>query len=120
MTDLTTTHLQHLLERATPGPWKYEPGEGSDERYIGNVNTVEMCIGVEANGAGSACSDYDLNLAALAPQLAGEVLWMRKQLASMRKAWLSVVDDPKRMVAERTLANHAVQNIDYILGETNE
>ena len=38
----------------------------------------------------------------------------------MRKAWLSVADDPKRMVAERTLANHAVQNTDYILGETNE
>lgn len=60
------------------------------------------------------------HLAAHAPQLAGEVLWMRKQLASMRKAWLSVADDPKRMVAERTLANHAVQNTDYILGETNE
>ena len=22
MTDLTTTHLKHLLDRATPGPWE--------------------------------------------------------------------------------------------------
>ena len=116
MTDLTTTHLKGLLETATPGPWTVI------ETYPDGAPRPDMSRQIRsANGEYlGIMHGQNAHLAAHAPQLAGEVLWMRKQLASMRKAWLSVADDPKRMVAERTLANHAVQNTDYILGETNE
>ena len=83
MTDLTTTHLQHLLDHATPGPWEYIPGEAIDERCIGNPGSMTMCIGVEANGAGSACSDADLNLAAAAPQLAEELIHLRGEIKGL-------------------------------------
>lgn len=80
MTDITTTHLKHLLDQATPGPWEYDPGDGPDDRYIGDSTTWGMCIGVEENGAGSSCSDDDLTLAALAPELAREVIHLRGAL----------------------------------------
>lgn len=120
MTDLTTTHLKHLLEQATPGPWERHP---ENARMLCNLERKFAVHAELTKGNGAEPEPEDVantELIALAPQLAGEVLWMRKQLASMRKAWLSVVNDSKRMVAERTLANHAVQNIDYILGEHNE
>lgn len=77
MTDLTTMHLKCLLEKATPGPWEYIPGEAVDERCIGNPGSMTMCIGVEANGEGSSCGDADLTLAAAAPELAQEVIRLR-------------------------------------------
>ena len=77
MTDLTTMHLKCLLEQSSPGPWEYDPGDSRDGRYIGDSDTWGMCIGVEANGAGSSCSDHDLNLAAAAPELAQEVIRLR-------------------------------------------
>lgn len=85
MPDLTTMHLKCLLDQATPGPWEYIPGEAIDERCIGNPGSMTMCIGVEANGAGSSCSDADLKLAALAPQLAREVLRMRGELTDLQE-----------------------------------
>ena len=113
MTDLATTQLQHLLDQATTGPWEAKDSDCITSEHGEVLWNTDQAVDWNRN-------DHDVNLAAHAPELAGEVLWMRKQLASMRKAWLSVADDPKRMVAERTLANHAVQNTDYILGETNE
>lgn len=80
MTNLTTPHLKFLLDQATPGPWEYDPGDGLDGRYIGDSNIWGMCIGVEANGEGSDCSDADLALAAVAPELNQEVLRLREEL----------------------------------------
>lgn len=120
MTDLTTTHLQHLLDRATPGHWTVKENKW-DETIVGNSAGHARALGKQVRFLFEAGHpEADTELVALAPQLAGEVLWMRKQLASMRKAWLSVVNDSERMIGERILANHAVQNIDYILGETSE
>ena len=80
MTDLSTKHIQRLLAEATPGPWEYITGDSPDGRCIGNPGSMTMCIGVEANGEGSSCGDADLTLAALAPELAKEVMRMRQAL----------------------------------------
>lgn len=80
MTDLSTTNLKRLLDEATPGPWEYITGDSPDGRCIGNPGSMTMCIGVDANGHGSSCSDHDLTLAAAAPQLAQEVIRMREEL----------------------------------------
>ena len=84
MTDLSTTNLKRLLTEATPGPWEYITGDSPDGRCIGNPGSMTMCIGVDANGHGSSCSDHDLTLAAAAPQLAQEVLRLRNEMDSMR------------------------------------
>lgn len=120
MTDLTTTHLKCLLEQATPGPWEYIPGEAIDERCIGNPGSMTMCIGVEANGAGSSCSDADLNLAAHAPELAQEVIRLRSQLTAMKRPWFAIAIDPKRDEVEQNLATYVLEHIDHILGDHDE
>ena len=120
MTDLTTMHLKCLLEKATPGPWEYVTGDTPDGRYIGNTDSMAMCIGVEANGEGSSCGDADLNLAAAAPELAREVLQMRSELESMRRAWLLMTGDPERTPTEQNFAAHVVDHINTILRNHDE
>ena len=83
MTDLATMHLKCLLEQATPGPWEYDPGEQEDERCIIDTETWNMCINPTPNGAGSSCSDYDLELAAHAPELAQEVIRLREHIEGL-------------------------------------
>ena len=61
-------------------PWEYDPGEQEDERCIIDAETWNMCINPTPNGAGSSCSDAELNLAALAPELAEEVIRLREEL----------------------------------------
>lgn len=121
MSDLTTSNLKRLLDQAAPGPWEYWLGEEPDERYIIDIETFgSMCIYITPNGAGSSCSDYDLNLAALAPGLAEEVLRMRLELSSMRHAWEDMSTNPARTPTEQNLAAHVLDHIDSILGETND
>lgn len=84
MSNLTTTQLEQLLKEATPGPWEYVPGDTPDGRYIGNNDTWGMCIGVEANGEGSSCSDADLKLAAHAPEIAQHLVQQRTGIEQLR------------------------------------
>lgn len=116
MTDLTTTHLKCLLDQATPGPWEYITGDSPDGRCIGNPGSMTMCIGVDANGHGSKCSDHDLTLAAASPQLAKEVIRLREHIEGLITAM-----EAKAAIGERT--NPAVVAgylKEIVLGETNE
>lgn len=84
MTDLTTTHLKCLIEKAAPGPWEYDPGQQEDMRCIIDIETFgSMRIDITPKGEGSSCSDYDLELAARAPQLAEEVIRLREQVKGL-------------------------------------
>ncbi|WP_129721171.1 hypothetical protein [Corynebacterium striatum] len=74
MTDLTTSNLKRLLAEVTPGPWKHD-------------NEVGEILGAyyEKNGIGyipnvGYADDYNADLIALAPELADEILRMRKEL----------------------------------------
>ena len=118
MTDLSTTNLKRLLDEATPGPLEYITGDSPDGRCIGNPGSMTMCIGVDANGHGSSCSDHDLTLAAAAPQLAQEVIRMREALHGLSEVWESVSIDPERTPSEQQLAAAVVDHIDQILGDT--
>ena len=84
MTDLTTTHLQHLLDQATPGPWTVE-----DDGYdiiIGNAEGHRMGWGDQVRFKFEAGhKKHDTALAALAPQLAEEVLRMRNELTNLQE-----------------------------------
>lgn len=116
MTDLTTMHLKCLLEQATPGPWEYMPGEAIDERCIGNPGSMTMCIGVEANGAGSSCSDYDLELAAAAPALARELIRLRGEI----KGLITAMEDKAATGESQSPAVIAGFLKEKVLGDHNE
>ena len=77
MTDLSTTNLKRLLNEATPGPWRHD-----DE--VGEI----LGAYYEKNGIGYIPSvgyadDYNADLIALAPELAQEVLRLRKGLKAI-------------------------------------
>lgn len=115
MPDLTTTHLKCLLEKSTPGPWAYEPGEGVDERYI-YAPTTGMCIAVEENGAGSDCSDYDLDLAAHAPELAQELIRLRGEI----KGLITAMEDKATTGESQAPAVIAGYLKEIVLGDHDE
>lgn len=80
MTDLSTTNLQRLLDEATPGPWT------ALDRYSDGASRPDTSYQMR-----DAAGDYlgimhgqDAALAALSPQLAVEVLWMRLEIGELR------------------------------------
>lgn len=112
MTDLTTTHLQHLLNQSTPGPWE-----------VGDINsdviTDRNGDGVLWNADTAVDWNYrneDVSLAALAPELAQEVLRLRERIKGLIRAM-----DTKAANNERqdpaTIAGYLKE---IVLGETNE
>lgn len=86
MTDLSTTNLKRLLDETSPGPWEargyYMDGEprpddsyqirSADGEYLGIMH------------------DQNAHLAALAPDLAQEVLRLRSKLAVQEAAFLDI------------------------------
>ncbi|WP_305137944.1 hypothetical protein [Corynebacterium hiratae] len=122
MTDLSTANLKRLLDEATPGPWRAEVGaagvpEGWDEHWIalhmGHNSMYD--VGREP----PAEEEYaNFTLAALAPELADEVLRMREALHDLSEVWEEVSIDPQRTSSEQLLAAHVVDHIDQILGDT--
>lgn len=120
MPDLTTAQLQRLLEQATPGPWEYDPGEQKDERCIVDAETWNMCINPTPNGAGSSCSDYDLELAALAPQLAQEVINLRDALGYLMEETRLAAENSQDVIVQKRVVNAIETTIIKILGEHDE
>lgn len=116
MTDLTTMHLKCLLEQATPGPWEYDPGEQEDERCIIDTETWNMCINPTPNGAGSSCSDYDLELAAHAPALARELIRLRGEI----KGLITAMEDKAAIGESQSPAVIAGFLKEVVLREVNE
>lgn len=85
MTDLSTTHLQRLLDEATPGPWEalatYDDGAPRPD------TTREMRAAGEYLGIMHA---PNAELAALSPDLAQEVIALRSKLAAQEAAVLDL------------------------------
>lgn len=126
MTDFTTAHLECLLEQATPGPWEYKLEDGyimGDLVEILN-GWIQTADGKTVLGTGLEINDEqelrNLALAAAAPELAQEVLRMRRELNSIRRAWLLMIADPEHTPTEQNFAMYVVDHIDSVLGETDE
>lgn len=120
MTDLATMHLKCLLEQATPGPWEYDPGEQEDERCIIDTETWNMCINPTPNGAGSSCSDYDLELAAHAPELAQEVINLRDALGYLVGETRLAAENSDDVVVQKRVADAIKTTVAKIQGENDE
>lgn len=129
MSDLTTTHLKHLLDQAAPGPWKFD--EKQEWEHVAGPEYPPMLTYLEhivedsdgkclfGNSNDKFLEDYpgNLRLAALAPQLAEEVIRLRQELTSMRHSWELISTDAMRTPTEQNLAAHVLVHIDSILGE---
>lgn len=76
MTDLTTTHLKCLLEKATPGPW-----EARDPDCITSQNGEVLWNADQAVDWNR--NDQDVKLAAHAPELAQEVIRLRGEIKGL-------------------------------------
>lgn len=131
MTDLSTTNLKRLLDQAAPGPWRAEYGEagvpeGWDEYWLalhmGHASVYD--VGREP----PAEEEYgSFKLAALAPDLAQEVLRMRAELQALREQLkkkaeyyhkVELSSDPLDGIE---LEDHyAEQEISRILGDQDE
>ena len=114
MTNLTTTHLKHLLDQAAPGPWTVEENKW-DETIVANEIGHQMSWGEQVRFeflAGNPKADPQL--AAAAPQLAQEVIRLREQvkgliLAMETKAANNERQDPTTIASylkEITLGDH--------------
>lgn len=92
MTDLTTTHLKHLLDQATPGPWKAKDSDCITSEHGEVLWNADQAVDWSRN-------DHDVNLAAAAPQLAQEVIRLRGHIEDLItvmevKATAGVSQDP--------------------------
>ncbi|WP_295806199.1 hypothetical protein [uncultured Corynebacterium sp.] len=95
MTDLSTSNLKRLLNEATPGPWRVEVGaagvpEGWDEHWIalhmGHTSLYDVNRVYVGDREPQQEELYEsLTLAALAPELAQEVIRMREELQALRE-----------------------------------
>lgn len=99
MSDLTTANLKHLLNQAAPGPWESSAGEygvpeGWDEYWLAlhmghtKLSTMERDEPLPGEAYAS------LTLAALAPELAQEVIRLRA-CPELPEPTLSFSDDTK-------------------------
>ena len=120
MPDLTTMHLKCLLEQATPGPWEYDPGEQGDERCIVDAETWNMCIHLTPNGAGSSCSDAELYLAELAPELAQEVINLRDALGYLVEETRLAAENSDDAVVQKRVADAIKTAVAKVQGDHDE
>ena len=124
MTDLSTKHLQYLLAESSPRPWIFR--EDTDDTVFGTqeigheVYAGQKCLFGVWNDPVIDEHPDNLPLAALAPDLAQEVLRMRDQLTAMKRPWFAIAIDPERMAVEHDLATYVLEHIDHILGEAND
>lgn len=112
MTDLTTTYLKRLLDQSTPGPW--EVGDTNSD-----VITDQNGDGVLWNAdqaVGWSRRDEDVSLAALAPELAQEVIRLRGEIKGLTTA-MEVKATAGVSQSPATIADCLREEV---LGETNE
>lgn len=112
MTDLTTAKLKQLLDEATPGPWE-----------VGDTNSDVI---TDQNGDGVLWNadqavdwsrrDEDVSLAALAPELAQEVIRLRGEI----KGLITAMEIKAASGGSQSPAAIVSYLKEIVLGETNE
>ncbi|MDK4337688.1 hypothetical protein [Corynebacterium accolens] len=112
MSDLTTTHLKHLLDQATQGPWEVEDTNSdaiTDQNGDGVLWNADQAVGWSRR-------DEDVSLAALAPELAQEVIRLRGHIEDL----VTVMEVKATAGVSQSPATIADCLREEVLGETNE
>ena len=112
MSDLTTTHLKHLLDQATQGPWEVEDTNSdviTDQNGDGVLWNADQAVGWSRR-------DENVSLAALAPELAQEVIRLRGHIEDL----VTVMEVKATAGVSQSPATIADCLREEVLGETNE
>lgn len=112
MTDLTTMHLKCLLEKATPGAWKAD--DSFFPEYI-TTNSGHYVLWNTNEEAWWSNKDEDVHLAALAPQLARELIRLREHIEGL----ITAMEDKATTGDSQSPAVIAGYLKEIVLGEPN-
>lgn len=115
MPNLTTMHLKCLIEKATPGPWEAE------EDVWGHVD-VSDGTGHKMIWGGYCVfrSKSDPKLAALAPELAQEVIHLRDALGYLVEETRLAAENSDDAVVQKRVADAIKTAIAKIQGDHDE
>lgn len=116
MTDLTTTHLKCLLDRATPGPWERHP---ENARMLCNLERKFAVHAELTKGNGAEPEPEDVantELIALAPEIAQEVIRLRGEI----KGLITAMETKAATGESQSPAVIAGFLKEIVLGEVNE
>lgn len=113
MTDLATTQLQHLLDQATTGPWEAKDSDCITSEHGEVLWNTDRAADWNRN-------DHDVNLAAHAPELAGEVLRMRKELTNLQEEARLVAELYATQLTPQRILDALDTTINKILGDHDE
>ena len=113
MTDLTTTNLQHLLDQATPGPWKAKDSDCITSEHGEVLWNADQAVDWSRN-------DHDVNLAAAAPQLAQEVIRLRDALGYLVEETRLAAENSDDVVVQKRVADAIKTTVAKIQGDHDE
>jgi len=113
MTDLTTTHLQRLLDQATPGPWEARDSDCITSEHGEVLWNADQAVDWNRN-------DHDVNLAAHAPQLAEEVIHLRDALGYLMEETRLAAENSEDVVVQKRVVNAIETTIIKVLGKHDE
>lgn len=110
MTDLTTTHLKCLLEKATPGPWKAKDSDCITSQNGEVLWNTDQAVDWNRN-------DQDVKLAAAAPQLAQEVINLRDALGYLVEETRLAAENSDDVIVQKRVADAIKTTVAKIQGD---
>lgn len=113
MTDLTTTHLKHLLDQATTGPWEAKDSDCITSEHGEVLWNADQAVNWNRN-------DHDVNLAAAAPELAQEVIRLRDALGYLVEETRLAAENSDDVVVQKRVADAIKTTVAKIQGDHDE
>ncbi|MCZ9297022.1 hypothetical protein [Corynebacterium yonathiae] len=113
MTDLTTTHLKHLLDQSTPGPWETRDSGCITSQHGEVLWNADQAVDWSRN-------DHDVNLASAAPQLAQEVINLRDALGYLVEETRLAAENSDDVVVQKRVADAIKTTVAKIQGDHDE
>lgn len=113
MTDLTTNHLKRLLDQATPGPWEAKDSDCIASEHGEVLWNADQAVDWSRN-------DHDVNLAALAPQLAQEVISLRDALGYLMEETRLAAENSEDVIVQKRVVNAIETTVAKIQGDHDE
>ena len=117
MTDLTTMHLQRLLDQATPGPWEVD--DPFFPEYI-TTRSGHYVLWNTNEEAWWSNKDEDVHLAAAAPELAQEVIRLRDALGYLVEETRLAAENSDDVVVQKRVADAIKTTVAKIQGDHDE
>lgn len=117
MTDLTTARLQRLLDGSSPGPWNVKNDDDWNETIVANECGHALTWGDQVRFKMEAGdTNTDPHLAALAPELAQELIRLRERIEDL----ITAMEDKATTGESQSPAIIAGYLKEVVLGETND